>query len=44
VYLRGFSSTKLGKSGDNEREQVVVDATIRLTSETAHFAVKNLTP
>jgi hypothetical protein len=44
AYLRGFSSSKLGKSGDNEREQVVVDATVRLTSESACFAIKNLTP
>lgn len=44
VYLRGFQSSKLGKSGDSEREQVLVDATIRLTSETANFAIKNLTP
>jgi hypothetical protein len=44
VYLRGFQSEKLGRSGDSVREQVLVDSTIRLTSETAHFAIKNLTP
>jgi hypothetical protein len=43
VYLRGFQSHKLGKSGDNEREQVLVDATLRVTSEAAQFKIDNLT-
>lgn len=44
VYLRGFQSTPLAKTGDSEKEQILVDATIRLTSEMANFAIKNLTP
>jgi hypothetical protein len=44
VYLRAFQSAKLGKSGDNEREQVLVDATFRLTSEVSCFKIDNLTP
>lgn len=43
VYLRGFQSAKLGKSGDNEREQVLVDACVRVTSESAQFKIANLT-
>ncbi len=44
VYLSPFSSSKLGKTGDNEKEQVVVDATFRLTSEVSQWKIANLTP
>lgn len=43
VYLRGFQSKPLGRSGDSEREQVLVDATFRLTSEAACFKIADLT-
>lgn len=43
VYLRGFSSTPLGVTGDNTAEQVLVDATVRLTSEMANFKIADLT-
>ena len=43
AYLRGFQSSKLGKSGDSEREQVLVDATFRLTAENTCFKIANLT-
>jgi hypothetical protein len=43
VYLRGFKSSPLGKSGDSEREQVLVDATVRLTGESACFKIADLT-
>jgi translation elongation factor EF-G len=44
VYLRGFESTPLGKTGDNEKVQVLADATFRLTSEMAQMKISNLTP
>ena len=44
VYLRGFQSEELGKSGDSVRAQVLVDATVRLTSELAQFKIADLTP
>jgi hypothetical protein len=43
VYLRGFSSTPLGKTGDSVKEQVIVDATFRLTSEVNQFKIADLT-
>jgi translation elongation factor EF-G len=43
VYLRGFQSTPLGKTGDNVKEQVLVDATFRLTGEAACFKIADLT-
>jgi hypothetical protein len=44
AYLRGFKSNELGKSGDSDRVQVLVDATVRLTSEIASFKIADLTP
>ena len=44
AYLRGFRTKKLGPTGDSEKEQVLADATFRLTSETAQFKIANLTP
>lgn len=44
VYLRGFQSTPLGKTGDSVKEQVIVDSTFRLTSEIANFKIADLTP
>ena len=42
AYLRPFQSTKLGRSGDYEREQILVDATLRLESEKACFKIADL--
>jgi hypothetical protein len=44
VYLRGFRSNELGRTGDSEKEQVLVDATVRLTSENTSFKIDDLTP
>lgn len=44
VYLRGFQSTPLGKTGDSDKVQVLTDATFRLTSEVASFKISDLTP
>jgi len=44
AYLRSYQSTPLGKSGDSDREQVLCDSTVRLTSEIAQYAIKNLVP
>ena len=44
AYLRSYQRTPLGKTGDSDREQVLCDATVRLTSEIAQYAIKNLTP
>lgn len=44
AYLRSFQSSPLAKTGDSEREQVLVDATLRLRSEVSCFKVDNLTP
>lgn len=44
VYLRGFQSSDLGKTGDSDRQQVIVDATLRLTSEMSCFKIADLTP
>ena len=43
VYLRSYQTEELGKSGDSDRAQVLVDATFRLRSEMCCFAIKNLT-
>lgn len=44
VYLRSFKSSPLAKNGDSDREQILVDATLRVTSEVAQFKIDNLTP
>jgi hypothetical protein len=44
AYLRSFQSKPLAKTGDSEREQVLVDVTLRVTSEVAQFKIDNLTP
>lgn len=44
AYLRGFQSTPLAKTGDSTREQVIVDVTLRLLSETAQFKIDALNP
>lgn len=44
AYLRGFGSTPLAKTGDSEREQVLTDVTLRVTSEVAQFVINNVTP
>ena len=44
AYLRPFQTEDLAKTGDSEREQVLVDATLRVTSEVACFKIDDLTP
>lgn len=44
AYLRGFESKPLAVTGDSQREQVLVDATLRVTSESAQWKLDNLTP
>lgn len=44
AYLRGYQASLLGKSGDSERAQVLVDATVRVTSELCQFKIADLTP
>jgi hypothetical protein len=44
VYLRGFRANALGKTGDSEKEQILVDATVRLRSENTQFKIDDLTP
>lgn len=44
AYLRGFRTQPLAKTGDSDREQALVDATLRVTSEVAQFKIDNLTP
>lgn len=43
VYLRPFQTEALGKSGDNTKKQVIVDATFRLLAENVHFKIADLT-
>jgi len=42
VYLRSFQATELGKTGDSMKEQVLVDATVRVTSELAQSKIADL--
>lgn len=44
VYLDGFQSTPLAKTGDSDKEQVLVDCLLRLDAENCHFKIANLTP
>lgn len=44
TYLDGFQKTALGKTGDSDKEQVLVDCTLELTAENAHFKIADLTP
>ena len=43
AYLRPFQSTPLAKNGDSIREQVLVDATLRVEAEKACFKISDLT-
>ena len=43
AYLRPFQSTPLAKNGDSIREQVLVDATLRVEAEKACFKIADLT-
>lgn len=43
VYLRPFNSWELGKSGDSVKQQVLVDATLRVTSENCQVKYADLT-
>lgn len=44
AYLQNFQSTPLAKTGHTEKEMVFVEATVVVTSETAHAKIDNLTP
>ena len=44
VYLRSFNSKPLAKTGDSDKEEVLVDVTLRVTSEVAQFKIDNLIP
>lgn len=44
VYLRGYTSSPLAKTGDSEREQVMCDCTLRVTSEVAQWKLDNIVP
>jgi hypothetical protein len=44
AYLRPFNSKELAKTGDSMKEQVLVDATLRVTSEVCQFKIDNLIP
>lgn len=43
VYLRSFQAAPLGKTGDSTKQQVLVDCTLRATSETVHVKFADLT-
>ena len=44
AYLDGFNKQPLAKTGDSDKEQVLVDCTLELTAENVHFKIDNLTP
>ena len=44
AYLDGVTRNALAKTGDSDKEQVILDATLELTSESCHFKIDNLTP
>lgn len=44
AYLRPYQSTPLGKTGDNTKVQVLMDATIRVLSENCQIKYADLTP
>lgn len=43
VYLDGFQTSPLAKTGDSEKEQVLVDCTLRLDAENVHWKAADLT-
>jgi len=43
AYLRDFQTSDLAKTGDSERKQIVVEATLELRNEKAHGKVADLT-
>lgn len=42
VYLRPYFSKPLGKTGDNEKEQVILDASLRIDQEKSSFKIADL--
>ena len=42
VYLRSFQSKPLGRTGDSDKEQILVDATLRVKAEKANFKIADL--
>lgn len=43
VYLDGFQSSPLAKTGDSDKEQVLVDCCLRLDAENVHWKAADLT-
>lgn len=43
VYLDGFQAQPLAKTGDSEKEQVLVDCCVRLDAENVHWKIADLT-
>lgn len=43
VYLDGFQASPLAKTGDSEKEQILVDCTLRLDAENVHWKIADLT-
>jgi len=44
AYLDGFQTTDLAKTGDSDRQQVLVDCCLEMTAENVHFKIADLTP
>lgn len=43
TYLRPFQSSPLGKTGDSDKEQILVDVTLKVDAEKACFKIADLT-
>lgn len=43
AYLDGFQTTDLAKTGDSDRQQVLVDCCLEMTAENVHFKIADLT-
>jgi len=44
AYLDGFQTADLAKTGDSNRQQVLVDCCLEMTAENTHFQIRDLTP
>lgn len=43
AYLDGFQTNDLAKTGDSDRQQVLVDCCLEMTAENVHFKITDLT-
>jgi hypothetical protein len=43
AYLDGFQTADLAKTGDSNRQQVLVDCCLEMTAENTHFQIRDLT-